>query len=318
MKLLYHSIFLQHDTGMHPENPKRLQLFNNLPEQELLDGEPYLSLVHTPAYIEKVRTAHLHTDHLDSDTVITPTSFAAATAAVGATIMASKTGDFALVRPPGHHAYRDRASGFCLFNNIAIATQRLVNEGKRVLIVDFDGHLGDGTSHIFYDTDQVLYWSLHQYPAFPNRGLPHEIGSGKGKGFTFNVILPPHAGDDIFMDGFNSFLPLAKQFQPDVVAISAGFDAHIYDLLLDLRVTTNSFFRIGQLLRANFDHLFATLEGGYNISELPSCVYSFLAGVNGEPLPKSELETTSDATTWEAYELQLHTTLGLLQAYWKV
>ncbi|MBK8969047.1 MAG: hypothetical protein IPM36_20710 [Lewinellaceae bacterium] len=143
-----------------------------------------------------------------------PRSFGA-TAAVGATVLAMERGDFALVRPPGHHAYRAEAHGFCLFNNIAIAAQKAVDAGKRVLILDFDGHLGDGTMDIFYRSDQVLYWSLHQYPAYPGNGSPIEIGAGAGLGFTINCPLPAGSGDDIFRHAVEYMLPAAgEQFQP--------------------------------------------------------------------------------------------------------
>lgn len=318
MKLIFNKIFLQHDTGSHPESIKRLLAFPDVPETDIIDGTPYLGLVYGPEYIELIKNAHDSGEWIDRDTRVSSGSYEAAVAAVGATIMASETGDFALVRPPGHHGYPDHASGFCLFNNVAIATQRLVNAGKKVMILDFDGHLGDGTSHIFYDSDQVLYWSIHQYPAFPGYGQVSEIGSGPGTGYTINVPVPPQSGDDIFQDAFRTFLPLVeKQFQPDVVAVSAGFDAHQFDPLLQLRVTSGTFYKIGKSLAEKFDHLFATLEGGYNVEELPRCVNNFLAGVNGEEQPFPEKPTTSSRPIWEEYENRLHALINYLQPYWK-
>lgn len=319
MKILYHPVVLEHDTGMHPENRKRLEIFTELEVSELFEGESYLELIHTPQYIERVRKACRAGAHLDPDTVTSPGSFAAACYAVGATIKASETGDLALVRPPGHHAYPDRASGFCLFNNVAIAVQKLVREGKRVLIFDFDGHLGDGTSAIFYETDQVMYWSIHQYPAFPGHGYVDEIGRGKGRGFNIMVPVPPGSADDIFLGAIQNYLPIAEQFEPDIVAVSAGFDAHQYDLLLDLKVSTGAFYKIGKLLHERFaGRLFATLEGGYNVVELQHSVFSFLAGVNGLPNPYSSAPTTSGLRVHEAYEINLNAGLTLLKEFWKI
>jgi acetoin utilization deacetylase AcuC-like enzyme len=318
MKYIFDPEVLDHRTGNHPENPKRLEQLRDLPVTEVpFDIEP-LYTVHDPKYVDRIRRASENELPLDPDTRVSKGSFRAAVKAVNATIMASQTNDFAIVRPPGHHAYPDEATGFCLFNNVAIASQLLVNQGKRVLIFDFDGHFGDGTSHIFYNTDQVMYWSIHQYPAFPGTGKVRDIGEGKGKGFNLNVPVPADSGDDIFLNAIELFLPIAKQFQPDVVAVSAGFDAHLYDLLLQLRVSTTGFYKIGKMIREEFDNVFATLEGGYNIHELMRCVYNFHAGINGLEEPYPEKETSSRHQIWAEFEARAHAGLAYLRPYWKV
>ncbi len=318
MKFIYNPVFLEHDTGMHPENKKRLSSLGDIPVTELENGEKYLELVHTPEYISSVKNAcEQGIVHIDGDTMVSRNSYKAAVYAVGATIMASESGDFALTRPPGHHAHPDRSSGFCLFNNIAIAAKYQANKGKKVLIFDFDGHLGDGTEKIFMESDQVMYWSIHQFPAFPGWGDADEIGAGKGAGYTINVPLPPGSGDELFMDAFESFLPIAKEFAPDIVGVSAGFDSHTYDLLLDLRLSTNTYYQLGKLISENFDNVFATLEGGYNIEVFPKCLFNFLDGINGDEMKFSERNTDSMIQTFYEFEGRKAMALQHLRKYWK-
>jgi acetoin utilization deacetylase AcuC-like enzyme len=317
MKFLYHPIFLEHNTGNHPENKKRLLAFGNLPTTPIMSGEPFLPLVHHEDYIETIKMASHLGLSLDGDTLTSKRSYEAAVFAAGAAIQASQTGDFALVRPPGHHAYPSEGTGFCLFNNIAVATQVLLNQGKRVMILDFDGHLGDGTSHIFYGEKDVLFCSLHQYPAFPGNGFVDEIGEGAGAGYTINIPLPALTGDDIAMSAMQTILLVAKQFNPDVVAVSAGFDAHHSDPLLDLRWTYNTYYKIGQLLRAHFKNIFAVLEGGYNLETLPKCSHSFLDGVNGNKMSFKEPNTESSMAIWREYEMREGILLQNLAPFWK-
>ncbi|MCB0669526.1 MAG: histone deacetylase [Saprospiraceae bacterium] len=319
MNIIANPIFLEHDTGQHPENRQRLECLNIEEYTEIkVDGEEYLPLVHERAHIQQIRDAAAQgATWIDQDTFVGARSFDVAVAAVGATIMSSTANGFALVRPPGHHAYHDHSSGFCLFNNLAVAVENLRREGKRVFILDFDGHLGDGTSQYFYHSDAVMFWSLHQFPAFPGKGRSNEIGSGKGKGFTINVPLPPGSGDDIFMHAFKNYFPVIEQFEPDVIAISAGFDAHRHDPLLQLNLSSNTFYEIGSMLAGKYSNIFAVLEGGYNTSVLPHCIGNFLAGINKSDLFFDEGHSVSFRTCWEQYDLDLHYGMSCLSPYWK-
>ncbi|MBI3026903.1 histone deacetylase [Candidatus Woesearchaeota archaeon] len=319
MQLIYKKIFLEHKASNHHERPERFLAFGDLEQSEIENGEKYLKLIYNKDYIEKIKNASSKEIWLDSDTYTNKKSYEVACYAVGAAIKAAKQNDFALIRPPGHHATANRAMGFCLFNNIAIACKWLNERGKKVLLLDVDSHHGNGSQDIFYNTDKVLYLSIHQYPAYPGTGWVNEVGTGRGKYYTINIPVPPYTSDDIFVGILSQIIPIVKEkYQPDVVAVSAGFDGHKDDPLLQLNLTINSYYELGKLLSSNFNNIFACLEGGYNVQALPHCVSAFLLGINKEKsnLEFSEQKTISAANVEREFLSRIKSLKLSLDGFW--
>jgi acetoin utilization deacetylase AcuC-like enzyme len=234
-----------------------------------------LQLCHTAEHVELVRMVE-EPVWLDGDTICTTTTFEAAALAAGTAIEAALRGGFALVRPPGHHALAGRAMGFCVFNNVAIATraaqQRLGLE--RVAIIDFDVHHGNGTEAIFRDDDSVLFVSLHQWPFYPGSGGPDDQAET-----TVNVPLAAGSGDEEYLDAFARVVqPAVARFEPELVLVSAGFDAHSADPLSDMRVTKEGFRELALRCSSLSDRVAAVLEGGYELETLPGLVDAALGG----------------------------------------
>jgi acetoin utilization deacetylase AcuC-like enzyme len=290
--------FLGHETGLHVENPRRIAAIDaELERSGLLDGRPQISFspaspeaierVHDPRYIELLeRVAEAGGAWLDADTMIGPDSYDVALLAAGAGIAAVDAAldgvarrSMVLARPPGHHATRNRGMGFCLINNIAVAASHALERGlTRVAIIDWDVHHGNGTQDIFYETDQVLFCSVHQSPLYPGTGAAEEQGIGKGWGFTVNVPLPPGTGDDTYLRVFDDiFLPKLRDYRPELVLISAGFDAHEADPIASMRVTEAGFRAMAERTVAVADEcakgrVVAFLEGGYDPQTLARSV----------------------------------------------
>jgi len=296
---IYHPQYLKHDTEPHPENPGRLKAIQEKIESSeinphLIFPEPRratddeLAANHDLGHINHVRTSCRNgVQNLDGDTVICPDSWDAAVLSAGAGLTAIDqiiTGQldnaFTAVRPPGHHAEKDRAMGFCLFNNVAVAARYAIKKYglNRVFIFDWDVHHGNGTQHSFYSDPSVYYSSAHQYPFYPGTGGEDETGTGDGLGSTLNFPLDAFTGDSAYLDIIkNKLIPEIQNFQPDLIIISAGFDAHKDDPLAQMNVSSDCYGKMTSLiLKAAKEvcggRLVSMLEGGYNHSALADSV----------------------------------------------
>lgn len=296
---MYDPIFLEHETGAHPENPERLRATMALLEEaglierlRRIDARDAtadeLALVHDPRYVAELeRVAREGGGWADPDTLIMARSFDVARRVVGGTLAAVDAvlaGDvgaaFCLVRPPGHHSSARRAMGFCLLNHVAVAAAyaRARHGIERVAIVDFDVHHGNGTQDAFYGDAGVLYVSTHEYPFYPGTGAASETGAGAGRGFTINIPMPHRSGDAEHRRAFEEVVvPALRRYRPELVLVSAGFDAHFADDIAGQMLSVDGYGALVSMIKDAAGELcggrvVVALEGGYHVVALPWCV----------------------------------------------
>jgi acetoin utilization deacetylase AcuC-like enzyme len=319
-------LYLEHRTPAgHPECPERVEALLDVAARVEKAGVSVISadraatpdelaLVHDAPYVDAIASTAGRDVILDPDTFVSPRSYEVACRAAGGVldlvdrVLAGDVDNgFAAVRPPGHHAETDRAMGFCLFNNIAVAAAYAVARHglERVLIVDWDVHHGNGTQEIFWEDPRVLFVSLHQFPFYPGTGAVGEVGGGAGAGRTVNIPLPGGCGDDEYAAAFRRVVaPVARAFAPQLVLVSAGFDAHVRDPLGGMRVSDAGFDAMASTLltiaaESCRGRLIAVLEGGYDLDALRSCVSAQLARMQSSPVEAPAGDEGSFGTVFE-------------------
>ncbi len=325
MRVVYltHEVFRRHDTGSwHPERPARLEAAERgvysagfvveAHEPPPVDRD-LLEAVHAADYVDAIDAfCRAGGGHLDPDTVACPASWEAALRAAGAgpaaveALRASRDGTaFLAVRPPGHHALRARAMGFCLFNNIAVTAAALVEGGERVAIVDWDVHHGNGTQETFADVADVLYVSLHQSPFYPGTGLAEEVGGPGAEGTVVNVPVAAGTAGDVYRAAMDRVVvPAVEAFGPDWLLVSAGYDAHELDPLAEIRLVSADYgYMASRLAELVPPHRIVTfLEGGYHLPAITASVAETLRGFAGEWEPLPPARGPSPAASWESLE----------------
>ena len=308
--LIHSERFAEHQTPPgHPERPERAEAMDAVATRWRTRGieivapraatAEQLGRVHDVQYLRRIAETVGRATALDPDTYTSPASYEIALLAAGAAVDAvervmgaSQRSAVALVRPPGHHAERDRAMGFCLYNNVAVAAAHARAQGAaKVAIVDYDVHHGNGTQHTFEADPHVLYISTHQFPYYPGTGAADEVGRAAGRGFTVNVPLEVGACDEDYQTVFaHIVLPVLRQFEPDLVIVSAGFDAHEHDPLGGMRLTTPAFAAMTLELRAVAEaccggRIVAAVEGGYDLHAFAASLDAVIGALDGPPTP---------------------------------
>ena len=332
-QIVYSDEFSRHDNSSHPENAERLivmmnevkksQFYKELDfiKPEILP-EKIIHEIHTERMIKQIKNISREgASWIDMDTYVCKSDYETARLAAGGLLLLTNNvikgkvdNAFGLIRPPGHHATKNRSMGFCLFNNAAIVANELTKQGKKVLIFDFDVHHGNGTQDIFYDRKDVMYQSTHLSPHYPGTGNIDEIGIGDGEGYTINAPLSYGNGNNAVSKVLDEiFLPVAKQFIPDLILVSSGYDSHYLDPLGGLRFSTGFFGEMVAKYQKIQPKIVCTLEGGYNLQWIGKCFVSQLGQMTNNKVKYDDSADEHENVNEVLYQMK-----NEISSYWKI